>query len=151
MLALTLHFTTMLPPAMDLAVSVSKGCCDVTVDVCPFLFVVNPLKLILRQFYHLHSPGYYYTHDIFLYMKVDILGLCMVLVPGMMSSAESLIVHLHAHHTTVEGMMVQGLMSCRIFWGSEPFGICRKFKTDPISYLFKSNWSPPQWEDKNLL
>lgn len=71
-------------------------------------------------------------------MKVDVLGLRIVLVPSMMSSAESFLkAHLHAHHIPGEEMVVQGLMSCRILRGSESFGVCRKFKTDPISHLFK--------------
>lgn len=54
----------------------------------PVSVAVKPLKLTLRQFSHLHSPGYYYyTQDVFLYMKVDVVGLCIIQVPSMMSSA----------------------------------------------------------------
>lgn len=42
-------------------------------------------------------------------MKVDVVGLCIIQVPSMMSSAESFRkAHLHAHHKPGEEMVVQG-------------------------------------------
>lgn len=88
----------MLMSVMVLAASISKRCCDVSVDICLFPFAANLLKVLLCQLCHLHSPDYY-TQDIFLYMKVEVLGLCAVLVPSMMSSVETFLkAHLHTHH-----------------------------------------------------
>lgn len=126
---------TMLMSVMVLAASISKRCCDV--DVCLFPFAANLLKVLLCQLCHLHSPDYY-TPDIFLYMKAEVLGLCAVLVPSMMSSVETFLkAHLHAHHMPGGEMVVHGLMSCRILRGNEPVDVCRKFKTDPSRHLFK--------------
>lgn len=102
-----------------------------------FPFAANLLKALLCQLCHLHSPDYY-TQDISLYTKVEVLGLYAVLVPKHDVICGDLLKSTSACPPHARGEMgVHGLMSCRILRGNEPVGVCRKFKTDPSRHLFK--------------